>query len=91
MAPVLLGFAVLALLVFSRAGPDRKPEEEQVRTVRVLRTGAVDVVPRTLGYGTAQPGQVWRAVSEVRGRVSEVHPQLESGANARESNSYRIL
>ena len=80
VAPVLLGFAVLALLVFSRAVPDRKPEEEEVRTVRVIRAGAVDVIPRTLGYGTAQPGQVWRAVSEVRGRVSEVHPQLESGA-----------
>ncbi len=84
VAPVLLGFAVLALLVFSRAGPDRKPEKEQVRTARVIRAGAVDVVPRTLGYGTAQPGQVWRAVSEVRGRVSEVHPQLESGAMAKE-------
>jgi len=83
-APVLLGCAVLALLVFSRAGPDRKREEEQVRTVRVMRVGKVDVVPRTLGYGTAQPGNVWKAVSEVRGRVCGVHPHLESGAMVNE-------
>ena len=82
--PVLLGIAVVGLLVFSRAGPERKPEQEEVRSVRVIRAAAVDVVPRTLGYGTAQPGQVWRAVSEVRGRVSEVHPQLEAGAMVKE-------
>jgi multidrug efflux pump subunit AcrA (membrane-fusion protein) len=78
--PVLFAIGVVGLLILSRGSSQRKPEEEEVRTVRVMRIEAVGVVPRALGYGTAQPGQVWRAVSEVRGRVSEVHPQLESGA-----------
>ena len=81
---MLLGFAVLGLLVFSRGGPEASLRKRRSGPVRVIRVEAVDVVPRTLGYGTAQPGQVWRAVSEVRGRVSEVHPQLESGAMVKE-------
>jgi len=78
--PLLLGIAAVALLVSSRGGPRRGTEQEAARPVRVLRVAAVDVVPRALGYGTAQPGRVWRAVSEVRGRVAEIHPQLEPGA-----------
>jgi len=78
--PVLLGLAVVGLLVFSRAGPERTPEQEQVRSVRVIRAVAVDAVPRAIGYGTAEPGQVWRAVAEIKGRVTKVHPQLKAGA-----------
>jgi hypothetical protein len=48
--------------------------------VRVIRAEPVAMVPRTLGYGTVRPGRIWQAVSEVRGRVVEVHPQLEAGA-----------
>lgn len=80
VVPVLLGLAMLVMLVFSRSGPERTPEQEEVRAVRVIRAPAVDVVPRVLGYGTAEPGQVWRAIAEVKGRVVEVHPQLEAGA-----------
>lgn len=82
--PVVLGIAVVGLLVFNRAGPERTPEQEGVRSVRVIRAVAVDVVPRAIGYGTAQPGQVWRAVAEVKGRVAEVHPQLKAGAMLKE-------
>ena len=78
--PLLLGIAVVVLLVINREKPRREPEREEVRAVRVIEVSAVDVVPRTLGYGTARPGQVWRVVSEVRGRVVQVHPQLKSGA-----------
>lgn len=46
----------------------------------VIAAPEVDLVPRVLGYGTAEPGEVWRAVAEVRGRVVETHPELESGA-----------
>ncbi|MFO7903365.1 MAG: efflux RND transporter periplasmic adaptor subunit [Planctomycetota bacterium] len=80
VVPVLLGLAMLVMLVFSRSGPERTPEQEEARAVRVIRAAAVDVVPRVLGYGTAEPGQVWRAIAEVKGRVVEVHPQLNPGA-----------
>jgi membrane fusion protein, multidrug efflux system len=78
--PLLAGVAAVGVLVFFRATPQRADESEARRTMRVLEVAAVDVTPRAFGHGTAQPGQVWRAVAEVRGRVIEVHPQLRPGA-----------
>ncbi len=77
--PVLLAAVVVVFLVSRRGGPEHEAEREQSHAVRVIVVSTVDVVPRALGYGTAQPGQVWKAVSEVKGRVLEVHPNLESG------------
>ena len=48
--------------------------------VRYIETPLVDVVPRALGYGRAQPERVWEAVAEVSGRVLETHPRLRKGA-----------
>lgn len=45
-----------------------------------MKVPVVDLIPRTIGYGIAEPGKVWRAVAEVRGRVVEVHPRLKAGA-----------
>lgn len=78
--PIVAGVAILALLVASREGPGRRAEREAIRTLRVIHAPRVDVVPRAIGYGTARPGQTWRAVAQVKGHVVEVHPELESGA-----------
>lgn len=78
--PILVGIAVAGWFVSRRQPPQRESAGEAVRVVRVIRVAALDVVPRAFGYGTAQPGQVWQAVAEVRGRVVEVHPQLRPGA-----------
>ncbi len=78
--PILLGLAVLVLLVLGREAPPRRSLAEAVRTVRVIELQTLDVIPRAMGYGTAQPARVWQAVAEVRGRVVEVHPDLQAGA-----------
>lgn len=78
--PVVLGVGVMALLVINKEQLKRKPERELSRVLRVIQVPQVDVVPRVLGYGTAQPGRVWRAVAEVKGRVVTVDPQLKAGA-----------
>ena len=39
----------------------------------------MDLVPRAVGYGVAEPGWVWEAVAEVKGTVSSIHPRLKSG------------
>jgi RND family efflux transporter MFP subunit len=39
----------------------------------------VDLVPRVIGYGIAEPGLVWEAVAEVKGTVTSIHPRLKSG------------
>jgi len=83
LPPVLLGLGIAAGLLALREAPRRQSEQEVARAVRVIRVEPMDVVPRALGYGTAEPGQVWNAVAEVRGRVQEIHPQLRPGAMVR--------
>lgn len=78
--PVLIGTAVF-LWMRSNAGElPIRPQEEVARTLRVITVQRHDVVPRIEAYGTAQPGQIWRAVAEVRGRIVRVHPELKPGS-----------
>lgn len=78
--PVIVGAVFLSFMVRNRAEPDRSPEQEVARVLRVIRAPEVEITPRALGYGTAEPGNVWQAVAEVKGRVIEVHADLEAGA-----------
>jgi multidrug efflux system membrane fusion protein len=48
--------------------------------VRTIAAPSVSVIPRALAYGNVQPGKVWEAVTEVDGRIVEIHPQLKKGA-----------
>lgn len=62
-----------------KAPPERTEPQEQSHLLRVIRAEPIEVVPRVTGYGTSQPARVWRAVSEVSGRVVAIHPDLRSG------------
>jgi membrane fusion protein, multidrug efflux system len=78
--PVVVGAVFLSLMVRNRAEPGRRPEQEVARVLRVIQAPEVEITPRALGYGTAEPGNVWQAVAEVKGHVIEVHADLEAGA-----------
>lgn len=78
--PVIIAILVVVILVKSKSGPQQKEAGETSRVLRVMKVQAVDLIPRTVGYGIAEPAQVWRAVAEVRGRVVDVHPRLKAGA-----------
>lgn len=80
LPPLVVGIAVVVVLVTNRPELKHKAEQEESRALRVISVPAVDVIPRALGYGTAEPGQVWKAVAEVKGRVVETHPVLKPGA-----------
>ncbi|MCJ7683009.1 MAG: HlyD family efflux transporter periplasmic adaptor subunit, partial [Desulfobacteraceae bacterium] len=60
--------------------PKRAQISEQPRAVRVIPAPLVSVVPRAIGYGKVQPGQVWQAVAEVGGTIVEIHPDLKRGS-----------
>ncbi len=79
LPPVLIGVVVVVIMARSPQKAERKPPQEQARDLRVIEVPAVEVVPRVIGYGTARPARVWRAVSEVGGRVLELHPGLDAG------------
>ncbi len=77
---IALGVAILILLVRSSQKPKRAQISEQPRAVRVIPAPLVSVVPRAIGYGKVQPGQVWEAVAEVGGTIVEMHPDLKRGS-----------
>jgi RND family efflux transporter MFP subunit len=80
LPPIVLGVAVFVFLVLVRDKPQRRPLEEEARVVRVVEATTRAIVPRAVGHGTARPATTWRAVAEVRGRVSSIHAGLAQGA-----------
>ncbi len=77
--PVILAVAVVVVLVRTRSGPGKRAEGEVGRALRVIGAPVVDLRPRSVGYGLAEPGRVWRAVAQVKGEAVSVHPKLEAG------------
>lgn len=78
--PVLFGIGIFWLMKGKYTEPERQPIAEVARSLRVIEVPQVALVPRVMGYGVAQAGDVWSAVAEVKGRVVEVHPELKAGA-----------
>ncbi|MBA1146890.1 efflux transporter periplasmic adaptor subunit [Ectothiorhodospiraceae bacterium WFHF3C12] len=76
----VLGLALAGWLIASREPPGRSAAIDEGLAVSVVRVQALPVVPRAVGYGSAQPGRTWQAVAEVPGRVTYRHPKLEPGA-----------
>jgi multidrug efflux pump subunit AcrA (membrane-fusion protein) len=78
--PVAIG--LLLFFILNRNAKELEPIEagEVAHVLRVIEATRMDVAPRAIGYGTSMPGQIWQAVAEVRGRVTEIHPDLASGA-----------
>ncbi len=79
LPPVILGVLVFVLLVRGKKKPERIERPESARPVRVASAEARDIVPRAVGYGTAEPARTWRAVAEVSGRVTAMHKDLDEG------------
>jgi RND family efflux transporter MFP subunit len=77
--PVAIGAAVLVWLLNSGAPPEQGTLQEVTRAVRVIEVEPLAFVPRAIGHGTVQPGQVWQAVAQVGGKIVEKHPRLERG------------
>jgi RND family efflux transporter MFP subunit len=77
--PVMGGIIVVGLLMLNKPGPTQKQESETVRVLRTITLPTVDLIPRVIGYGTAKPGRLWAAVSEIKGTIVFINPRLKSG------------
>ena len=77
--PIAAAVLVVAYLVTHKPGPTRKQGEEVIRTLRIIEVPYVNLIPRAVGYGVAEPGWVWEVVAEVKGTVASIHPRLKSG------------
>ncbi|WP_147821689.1 efflux RND transporter periplasmic adaptor subunit [Salidesulfovibrio onnuriiensis] len=78
----VIGFGVLVFLVLLKLKglPEKLPPSERATSVRVIAAPEVAVVPRAIGYGYVQPGQVWDAVAEVGGKIVDKNPNLKKGS-----------
>ncbi len=79
----LLGMGVLVMQIQGEEEPLVQEPTESAQPIRYIEVPSVDLVPRVLGYGNAQPARVWEAIAEVSGRVIEMHPKLKKGAQIR--------
>ena len=80
LVPLLLAALVFVVLMLGIQKTPKKRAKEDARVYRVIPAPAMDVVPRVLGYGVAEPARVWRAIARVEGRIDKVNPMLRSGA-----------
>jgi len=83
IVPVAIALAVLIIMVRNQKGPQKKEVTELSRKVRTIILQPVDVVPRAIGYGYVEPGQVWQVVPEVSGKIVEVSPTFKKGSFVR--------
>jgi RND family efflux transporter MFP subunit len=77
--PIVLGIAILFIMVGGRQPPQQAERSEPTRFVRIIEVVTTDFTPVAEGYGSVQPAKVWAAVSQVSGRVIEMHPRLRNG------------
>ncbi|QDU60056.1 Multidrug resistance protein MdtA precursor [Planctomycetes bacterium Pan216] len=82
--PIVVGVAILAIAVANGKPLNREPLAELARPLRVAAATPRELAPVVVGYGTAQPTSVWTAVTEVSGRLVDVHPKLDAGERVRQ-------
>jgi len=82
--PITVGVAAFIIMSKYKKPPKQKNIILDIPTVRVMEVKPVDVEPRVLGYGTAQPIRIWKAVAQVNGKIIYTHPQLQKGSIIRQ-------
>ncbi|MFO7738042.1 MAG: biotin/lipoyl-binding protein, partial [Desulfatiglandaceae bacterium] len=80
LVPVAIALAVVIMMVRNQKGPQEKEATELSRKVRTIILKPADVVPRAIGYGYVEPGQVWQVVPEVSGKIVAVSPAFKKGS-----------
>ncbi|RED53680.1 efflux RND transporter periplasmic adaptor subunit [Aestuariispira insulae] len=79
LPPLLVGVVVLVLAVSNKKQPTLREASETARPVRVLPVQPLDFVPKSLGYGYAEPKKQLASVAEVAGRITYRNPDLLRG------------
>lgn len=79
LPPVIIAVVVVYWAVSNRAPPTLEEPAEEVRNVRTIVASRVDLVPRVTGFGTVSPGKTWKAMVQVAGEITYLHPDLKRG------------
>lgn len=78
LAVAAIGSILLVAKLLFSSGELQGVEEQEV-PVRVIRARRASVAATAIGYGTAKPARVWRAIAEVPGTVVRSEVNLRSG------------
>lgn len=79
LPPIIVGILVMMFMQSGKQAPVKSERGEPTRAVRVITVPSVALSPRAEGWGTVQPAQIWTAVAQVSGRITEMHPKLRNG------------
>lgn len=77
--PIILGIAILVFVIGGKQDPEKADSGEPTRYVRIIEVKPTAFTPVAEGYGRVRPAQIWAAVSQVSGRVIDMHPSLRNG------------
>ena len=79
IVPLAIGVAIFMVMGSNKKAPAKKDIVQDVPNARVMEVQLMDVSPRAFGFGTSAPSRIWRAISQVKGRIIYAHPQLHKG------------
>jgi multidrug efflux pump subunit AcrA (membrane-fusion protein) len=74
-----LGLLVLVIALVLKPSPPVAQGKIPAALVEIIMLEKVPLAPEISGFGRVEPKHVWDAISEVTGKVTYRHPQLESG------------
>jgi RND family efflux transporter MFP subunit len=77
--PVAVGIIVFALLIKFKSRPSGEKAMENAAYVQVFRVTKQTVVPKATGFGTVQPGKIWKAYPQVSGKIVWISERLDVG------------
>ncbi|WP_372722368.1 efflux RND transporter periplasmic adaptor subunit [Novipirellula sp.] len=82
--PIVLAVVAYAWLVKHSPPLTAQTEAETSRMLETVVVQRMDVRPKVSGYGTAKYARSWRAVTQVEGRIDQIHPELRPGSMIQE-------
>ncbi|MEL7500094.1 MAG: efflux transporter periplasmic adaptor subunit [Planctomycetota bacterium] len=79
-APVAAGVLLLLWAIANRSQPEKLPEQELARALRIIEFEPTAIVPRAIGFGESAASNSFQAIAEVKGKIVQLHPELKSGS-----------
>lgn len=77
--PIAIGVVVVVWMSRNAKQPQQTQSKEVITPAAIITVKPIDVVPRVIGYGTARPKNLWKAIAEVSGKVVKIHESLTKG------------
>lgn len=79
VGPIGLGALMLVGAAAEREIPEPREREEPAVPVRILTMQPVSFIPKAHTFGSVEPVSTWRALAQVPGEVTRLHPDLRPG------------